>query len=46
MVTVFSKSKVKRHALMFEIRRVSGNLGCMILVCRGAMEEKEEQRGL
>lgn len=40
MVIVFSKSKVKRPALTFEIKRVLGNLRCMNLVCRGGMERK------
>lgn len=46
MVILFSKSKVKRHALTFEVRMVLGNLGYMILVCRAGMWEKEEPRAL
>lgn len=46
MVILFSKSKVKRRSLTFEIKRVLGSLGYMILVYRGGVWEKEEHRGL
>lgn len=46
MGLLFSKSKVKRHALTFEIKMVSGSLGYVILVCRGGTWERDEQSGL
>lgn len=39
MVILFSKSKVKSRAPTFDIKMVSGSLGYLILLCRGAAGE-------
>lgn len=43
-MTLFSTSKVRRHALTFEIKMGLGNLWYISMVSKGGMWEKEEQR--